>query len=222
MRTLILFIAVMVITTPAAQAQNYGQTFEQIRELNIGNPTNNRRFDRVDQIMKRKIQDRKTHVVGTLKDVIISSRGYVESIEVEFDRLHKTGSVNLDYADSGIKSSPAAYMISLYSDDEIEELYPSLLANIQTAAGGEDSFSAKKIIGATVRTDSGRTIGKVDDVLFDNSGDRARALYVKLGSRGEGVAIPFTIAKFDFSDSSKNIEISEEQAKAIDDFVRAE
>ncbi len=221
MRIILLILLSFFMVLPAANAQNYGETYQQIQDLNIGNPANGQRFDRVDQVLKRKVQDRKSNVVGTLHDILLSPNGYVDSIQVEFDRLQKREKIDMNYSDAAIKAVPSAYILTLYSKEEVEELYPTLLANIQTAAGAEDIYSAKNIIGAVVRTDTGRVMGKVENVLFDNQGDRARALYVKMsGSNRSEIAMPFSIAKFDFANGRKDILISEEQAKALTDYAR--
>jgi len=222
LKTILTAITAAFLFMPAtAQAQNYGQTLEQVQELNIGNPVNGGRFDRSNRVFKRKVQDRKNKVVGTLQDIIVSSRGYVETLEIKFDRLNKPQPVYVDVSDAAIRSTSGGYRMSIYSSKEIEEFYPTLLANIQTAAGSEDIYSVKNIIGATLRTDRGQTLGKVEDVLFNNEGDFVHAFYVKLGQRtrtGLGVAVPFSIAQFDFSGRHRNIIITEQQAKAITDF----
>ena len=52
LKTILTAITAAFLFMPAtAQAQNYGQTLEQVQELNIGNPVNGGRFDRSNRCL---------------------------------------------------------------------------------------------------------------------------------------------------------------------------
>lgn len=224
MRFIITLLIAFTMLVPSVQAQDYGRMFEDVSELNIGDPLRNSRFDRLEKILKRKVQDKKHKVVGEVKNLLVDDRGAIEAIEIDFNRLRLSTSVSLDYQTSGISGVSNAYVLELYDDKQIEDLFPTFLANMQTAAGDEDIMSVERIIGATVKSDNGRVLGKVNDILFDNSGDRARALYVDMKEgkyRGTNIAIPFDNVEYDLNNKRKEIILSQQQAQAVLDYVES-
>ena len=223
--TFISALAVFTLAMPTAQAQDYGRMFEDVSELNVSNPTRDPRFDTLEEILKRRIQDKKNKVVGEVTGILVDDRGTIEAVRVNFNRLRLSNEIALDYNTTGIRGISNAYILELYEDDQIEELFPTLLANMQTAAGQEDVFDAQRIVGATVKSENGKVLGKVNTLLFDNSGDRVRALYVdmKAGNyRGANIAIPFSGIEYDLNNRYRDIVLSEQQAQAVTDYIESE
>jgi uncharacterized protein YrrD len=228
MRILFLIASIFAVTgfglSNMVYAQTYGQMFEDLNDLNVGKPLQDPRFDRIDEIIERKVQDKKNKVVGNVTDVLLTARGNIDSLTLEFNRLGKRNDITMSYQDGGFKGVSDAYIMTLYSDDQIENLYPSLLANIPTAAGDDGILSTKNVIGARVKTNNGEVVGIVDDVLFDNSGDRARGIYVNMKKgnfRGLAIAMPFASLEYDFTDRYRDIILNKEQTRALFDYAEA-
>lgn len=223
MKYLLTILALITFTAPHANAQSYGQMFESLSDLNNGNPLQDPRFDRSEEVITRKVQDKKNKVVGNVHDVLLTSRGNISAIMLDFNRLQKSEKLALPYDSSGFRGVSNAYILSLYSGDQIDELYPMFLSEMATASGdSSDIFSTKNIIGAQVKANNGEVLGVVDDVLFDRSGDRARGLYINMKKgnfRGIALAIPFDSGAFDFTDRYREITLSEAQTRALYDYA---
>ena len=224
MRIVLMFIAVFVLCAPAVQAQDYGRMFEAISELNVGNPSRDPRFDTLEDVMDRRVQDKKHKVVGNVESILVNDRGDIEAIQIDFNRLRLSTPVSLNYSSSGIQGLANSYVMRLYEDQQIEELFPTFLANTETAAGGEDVLDAQNIVGSIVKSENGQVLGQVDTLLFDNSGDRVRALYIDMKSgnfRGVRIAIPFDSGRYDINERYKDIILSQQQSQALLDYVES-
>lgn len=198
-------------------AQN-ARTLERLSEMNRINPLQNNDFEPSERVLNRDIQDRKNKIVGQVKDITIRQNGSIDTILVEFDRLRLSTDVPLNFRQLSIRSQGDSYALSL-EDDEIEDLYPQLLANIDTASGGDDfALSAREITGIEIRTSEGRRIGEVRQILFGANGGRVDGLFVELSSgknRGDTVAIPFRATKFNRKNGRLRGEITPQLASAI-------
>jgi sporulation protein YlmC with PRC-barrel domain len=141
---------------------------------------------------------------------------------VDFDRLRLTAPVFLSYDKMKVTTSSKAYEIG-FKDSEIAEFYPSLLSQVETAAGGnEDEVSLKKIIGNPVITTDGRGIGTVNDILFSANGDRASAVYISLNTgilSGKSVAVPFSAVSFSSDGFKPTAIVANDMADAMIDFA---
>lgn len=191
--TIIAVLAFVTAPSPA-KAQDFGRTLEQFSQMNRTNPLQNRDFSRSDDVLNRKILDRKNKVVGTVKDISIRSNGTINTITVDFNRLRLSNEVALNYRELRIDSRSNTYALNLDSD-EIQEFYPQLLANIETAAGDDAEItSVRQIQGATLQAEDGIRLGKIRHVLFGGNGSRVDALFAELSigtMRGNTAAIPF-------------------------------
>ena len=215
----LLFVCfLMCLFTTHVMAESEVQNVERISEINHSNPLQNPSYDRSGKVLSRRVLDRKNKVVGHIEDVIIKSNGHIQFLNVELDRL-KLGSVYLNYKQMVIKSTSNAYSLAI-KDREIKNLYPSLLAEMETAAGNRNELiSVKNIIGASIRTENGRMIGVVNEILFSEKASRVKALYVTLKTgvlRGKHIAIPFG-SSFSFNNTGqrKNIIIDNDMAKSV-------
>jgi sporulation protein YlmC with PRC-barrel domain len=228
MKKLALLVASLLCLT-IAPAFAAGETdlgmLETLSELNRIQPLQNPAYTRLAKIEERNLLDRKNRVVGQVKDVIIGDRGQISSLNVEFDRLRMRDTVFLNYADMNIRPSSNGYILT-YDKDQIEDLYPSFLSSMESAAGTDsDVFSAKKLPGAMVETADGRRLGIVEDVLFANEGARVEALFVniKMGVlRGKTIAIPYSMGKFQQTGTGRFVKVSNADADTVLAFAAQE
>lgn len=191
-RFLVICFFMCLISLPVA-AQNYVQDIERVSELNRISPLQNPKYDKAEDVLSRRILDRKNKVVGHVEDVIIGENGALRFLNADLDSL-RLGSISFNYGQMGIKSVSNAYALSI-DEEQVENLFPTLLAEMETAAGSEDDvFSVRKIMGASVKAKDGRSIGKVSEVLFGGDATRVEALNINVRSgalRDENVAVPF-------------------------------
>lgn len=110
-----------------------------------------------------------------------------------------------------------------YAEEQIEEYFPSLLADIETAAGSTaDSISIKSLIGSNVYDDEGRRIGKIEEVMFSERGDRAEAILIRVNYkivRGETVAVPFSMPEYTPDGNRFKVSMSNQEAETILEFA---
>lgn len=205
-----------------AVAQESPRTLERLSDLNRISPLQNPEFERAEDVLGRKILDRKNKVIGEVKDITLRNNGTINTINTDFDRLRLGNTVFLDFREMSIRPVSDAYSLAMDSD-EIAAFYPQLLANIDTAAGNEDdSFSTLKIVGSKVEAVDGRNLGSVKSVLFGSNGTRASALYVELSigtTRGDYVAIPFRSADLQANGSALKAVVSNDLANAMIDIA---
>ena len=210
-------ILVLAFMPDVAMAQS-NRSLEQLSNLNRINPLQNPEYDRGSKILNRKIIDRKNKVVGRVEDIIVNENGTIASLKTDFDRLRLGNDIYLNYRSMRVRALSNAYALNMDSN-EIADLYPELLADIDTASGNNsDTFSVRKITGAFLKTRSGKKIGKVENVLFGSNGGIARALYVKLShgvQRGDTIAVPFRNVKFSAQNGRLQGTIENDFAKAI-------
>lgn len=200
----ILVFAIIAITvTPHTTMAQSNRALEQLSDLNRINPLQNPEFDRADKVLRRKIIDRKNKVVGRVQDIVINQNGTIASIKTDFDRLRLGDDLYLNYRTMNISPRSNGYTLGMDAN-EIEDFYPQLLANMDTASGdGDDTFSVDTLMGAVLYAQDGRKIGKVKNILFGNNGGIARAVFAELSygiRRGKTIAIPLRNANF----STKN------------------
>lgn len=222
-----LTLAAIIMALSPAYAQDFGfnNALQTINKVNSYRPEKSPKHQGAADILKDRILDSRNRVVGNVNDVILSRNGSIKLIDTDFDRL-KLGTDNLiiSYDDFNVRPVSNGYKMS-YTDDQIEEVFPELLANIATAAGegSETAFSLKKIVGAEVKSKDGRKLGTVQDVLFDSLGGRAELIFVGMdykSARGEGVAIPFNVAKYDATYKAVSLTVPNDMADAMIEYAK--
>ncbi len=228
MRIVGICLALAVFALPVvAQAQNYEayqMVFDKVRELNRSKPLQNPSLESAEDIFNRKITDRKNKVVGEVNDVTVDAGGAIKTLNANLKKLQLGDSVYLGYEDFSISPRSNSYALG-YDDARLKTLFPSMLANVEPAAGTEaDGLSTKNLIGAKIEARDGRNIGTVKTILFDNKGEQAKALYVTaryglMGSRE--LAVPFDIGSIRHVGSSTEIVISNDAADALHDYVES-
>lgn len=227
-RVFILFSAFALFCMPvqvSAQNAGYTQFLEILNDVNRIDATQNRSYDSHEKILKKRVMDNKNKVVGEVRDVILTPNGSIAALAVEFNRLRLSQEVFLNYGDMQIRTASNGYVMG-FDDDQIEDIYPTLLSNIETAAGEDtDRYSVSSIIGAPVKDEEGRYIGNVKKVMFGKRGSRAELLYIALAHsfmRGRHVSIPYSAAKAKPKGNEMELFVSKEQADAILDYAKNE
>ena len=224
---LMIFLAFSVLSMPvtvdSAWAQTGNRLYDSLNFLNRQKPLQNPRFQRADQVLKNRILDRSNRVVGEVNDILLTSNGDISTLNVELDRLRVRGDVFLGYSQMRMRSVTRAYTLNI-DDDQLKDLVPSLLNNIETASGnGSDVFSLRKLDGARLVAEDGRRLGKIENVLFSDNAGRAQALYVDLNYRsvrGEKIAIPFSTPRYVAKPRSFDVVLKNDEADAILEYAR--
>ena len=200
-------------------AQDY-IVIDRLTELNRIPPLQHPDFHSAHQVLDRKILDRKNRTVGEAQDIILNRNGSILSLVIDFNRLRLTQPVYLNYRKHVDRPSSKGYILSL-NDDQIEERYPELLSDIETASGqNNEKFSVQNLLGAPVEAEDGRRLGLVEDVLFGDEGRQAEALDIvfKRGMlRGDHIAVPINMVDIVSKASRKKqtIVVSNDEADAI-------
>ena len=206
-----------------AQGGDYNRFLETLSDLNRIKPLQNHKYDPAADILERRILDRKHKVIGEVHDVILTRDGSIASLRVEFDRLHLGGEVFLNYPAMRLKPVSNGYALG-FDGDQIENMYPELLANVETASGaGDENFSVQALSGAPVLSRDGRRLGKVETVLFGSRGQRAEALYIAVERgvpRTFSVAVPFRAVTYMFEGHRMKVMLDDVQAAALLGFVK--
>lgn len=225
MRFLLLAAAALTLfATPAlASEASYSRTMQAISTLNKMPAMQNPSFRTEGDVLATRVLDSANKVIGEVEDVILSPSGSIEALRVDFDRLRLSDDVIINYRDMGVKPVSNGFAVG-FEAAQMAAMYPRLLAGIETAAGSEaGNVSIKTLNGAALRTDNGRKIGEVQNVLFGSRGSQAKALFVTMMMGGVGakqVAIPFNTGDIDASGHRTTITVSEAQATAMRDFIR--
>lgn len=223
---LTLFLAVFLLSAPAS-AQNpssleFNRYLLELSEWNRVKPLQRPNTERLEEILNRNVTDQRKKTIGEVQGIVVNPTGSIASLETELDRLKLVGPVFLNVADMNIIGTGNSYQVG-FDGDQIEEIFPSLLANIATAAGEAGSFSAESLIGQRVTSEDGRTIGTVENVIFNSVGARADALYVKVtaaGIRDRGIAVPFGTVRYFPRGAKTEVSVTKAQADAIVETAR--
>lgn len=219
---LVLLLVCFAATSAYAGAAIYNPKTQQITTLNRIDPLQNSQYERAADVLKRRMLDRKSKVVGSIRDIVINENGNISYIDVDFDRMKLGRPVFVNYGSFNVKAASNGYVMA-FDAKEIENLYPSMLAEIETAAGEEDTYSLSKMKNLEVWTASGRRIGTVTDILFGSEGQRAELLYISLTTgnlRGAGVAIPFGQADYTQVSSKRRVTLPDDTAEAVLQFAK--
>lgn len=225
LRMFCVLVVILLLAAPAfAGAAAFNPMTQELAALNRIDPLQDPKYEHAAEVLKRRMLDRKNRVVGSVRDIVLNDNGGISYLDVDFDRMKLGRPVFVSYSTFQVDTVSNGYAMS-FDSKEIEEIYPTLLAGIETAAGEDDLYSLKKMKGLEVWTESGRRIGNVSDVLFGSGGQRAELLYVTLSSgnlRGKGIGIPFGQAEYEKSITERRVTVSDDLAVAMTGFVKAE
>lgn len=223
--TLLVLSALSLAVFPVtSQGQEINTYFETLNNYNHIQPLQNPLWQRSTDILKDNITDSKNKVLGEVEDVLIGSNGAIEYVQADLDRMRIGSQVPLNYSQLAMSATSRGYAIG-FDENQIEELYPQLLANIDTAAGGEMGLiSVSQLVGSDVRTANNQKIGKVEEVMFSQTGTSVEALVIRVRYRsvgGESVAIPFSDAVYMPDGSRYTVLLDEEKVGSIVSYARA-
>lgn len=224
-RLIAIFIIVFSVLAPAAafaQDSDYTGFMQRLARANRIQPMQNPEYKNGTDILNWRILDRTNKVVGEVNDMVLNDSGAIASVEVDFNRL-RLGEAYLDYRTLRLRPATNGYVMG-FNAEQISTLYPTMLSQIETAAGPDaEAVSMKDLIGATVRSDDGRTLGEVENVFFTGNGTRAAALYVGMSykmHRGKAAAVPFDLVSYNIGRfNGVNVVMSADQADALIDFL---
>nr|MBX2835103.1 PRC-barrel domain-containing protein [Micavibrio sp.] len=110
-----------------------------------------------------------------------------------------------------------------FTKEQVSDMLPQLLSAIATASGDDGLLSLTHLKGAQVWTASGRKIGKIEDVLFDQLGGKAELLFINMGNSilsDDQIAIPFAAATYTHDGRVIKATIPDVMAKAMKEFKK--
>lgn len=219
---LALFLALLAPASSRAEDASAATFLQRLSQTNRMQPLQNPEYTRGSDVLNWSLLDRRNKVIGDVDDVILGSRGGITSIAADFNRLHLGQKVYLNYGQMSIRPATNGYVLG-YADDQVENLYPTLLADIETASGIDaDNFSADKLIGAAVMEEGNGKLGTVEDILFTGNGTRAAALYVNMTHgtmRGKNVALPFDLVKYQPGRNDVKVVLTTGQTDAVINYL---
>ena len=220
-----IFFATLCIAVLSVQAQSF-RFYETLAQMNRIDPLQNTRIRQATQIQNSNIQDKQNKVIGHVRDIILAQDGDIHSISIEFNSQQLPTEVYFSYDSKDIVSYSDGYGLNM-SEERIQSIYPELLANIETAAGDAsmDRHSMNTLIGAQIKKENGEKLAKVENIMFNKEGTKARGLFISMtrqGMRGKTLSIPFDAVLIKDSTNIKpTLMISNEKAQNIIDFVKA-
>lgn len=205
---------------PACAQESYSSVLDTLTELNRIAPLQNPQFDSAEELLSRRILDRKNKTVGEIRNIVVNENGSISSLGVEFDRLRLSADIFLNYRETVDRPASQGYILR-FDADTLEDRFAELLAATEKAAGRSDVISVRDMIDSGVKaSDTNETIGRVSDVLFSNDGEVASALYIEMTKgmlRGKYVAIPFNMVtwKQEQAKIKKTAILSANEAQAL-------
>lgn len=225
LRILILGLIILPVLSMPVRAEiqslDYIHAVSAISEANRYNPQRSQHHTSAEALMAERVMDSKNKVIGEVRDIILNQSGAIAMLNVDLNRMRVgAGPLYLNYRQMGLRPVSNGYKMN-YSDAQIEEMVPALLAGIEAAAGADNRFSVRKLIGRPVQNADGIVLGRVEDVLFDARGDYAQLLYVSVnhqGVRNKTMAIPFDAAEYNGTHQGVRIAVNDDLAAAMIDF----
>lgn len=219
----LLLLAFNLIVTPSAMAEaTYQQMFQKIVEINKIKPLQNPTLKQGSKILRWNMLDNSNRVVGEVKDLTLSGSGNISAMEVTFNRIQKDAPVFLNYRAQKIRPASQGYVTN-FSANELELIYPSLLSDVEAAAGEAGDVSLNRMMGAKVKYADGRSIGTIKDVLFGGDGDWADAILIAVKSgiiQNKQVAVPFRYLSFSEGLFGFEAEMTTDAADAMLNFAK--
>lgn len=192
-----------------------------LRDLNRIKPLQNPRHELASDVIGASLVDSENKVIGEVGDVLVDSDGVVKSIFTDLDRLHLGAGVYLDYRDLSVKNVSSGYKIGMNSQD-VENTYPELLANIESASGGQNVGSVQSLMKMDVYSQDGVHLGRISEVLFDQSKTYLRGVYALISHkviRNEGIAIPFSAVTFSQKSGADIITLDNDYVDAVLEYL---
>ena len=145
------------------------------------------------EIFRSRTLDSNRQLVGALKDLKIDESGTIVKIISEITWVRgKPREIEHFPAEVVFMEGKNAWEVPLLFEGEAV-MSPEMLANIAPAAGGK-VYQIRDLFGADIRSDSGRMVAEVKDVLLDREATKIEALLITSvagASHYDEITVPF-------------------------------
>jgi hypothetical protein len=108
------------------------------------------------------------------------------------------------------RSLRQSYMFAVLTALVVVNQCPAQDATTKDATGTH--YRAKQVLGSTVNIEGNTSVGKVDDIVFDDNG---QIEYMIVLNQGKLVTVPWEAAKFNFEKRTAMINITPEKFQKI-------
>lgn len=194
----------------------------RVLALNQISPKQNPQYQLGTKVLSRRLIDQNRRGLGDVTDIALGAGGALKSVEANVVATGFDQDLSFDVTAYNVNPESDAYSVTL-TRDQIENNIPEFMANIATAAGDtvNQPITVKSLIGGRVQTNKGNQVAVVNDVLIDEKRKAAVALLLTLmgGSGRTTIAVPYADAKIERLGSKSTIELSEEQARVVNNFA---
>lgn len=228
MKFLTLFVTLILLVMPAAPLwaeEASDPTFAlTLGEYNRVNPKQSNLYTRGSRLTGGRVFDAHDRTIGDLDDIIIDNSGNIKALQSSLNRLpHGGADLSLDYSSLNIAPTNGGYKLN-QTETQLADMMPQLLSSIATAAGpGSGALSVKDLIGASVQSEKGARIGKIEDVIFEQSGAHVYALLIRVNYKsvaGKSISVPMEAAQYEQQGRSLNVVLSGEKTQTLVDFAK--
>lgn len=218
--TLILLGASPVRAAETPQVSDAAFT-SAVLELNKTRPGQNPQYKMLSRMTDFRLLDKNRRTLGKVTDVTFNENGSMASVQADVTATGFSQSLSFDVEAYNVTAESDAFSVAM-SRDQVQSSLPALLDQIATAAGDSQPVTARSLIGASVKTDKGATVGRVSNVLIDERRKVAVALLLTLvgGSGQSTVAIPYEAPKIERHNVRADIQLTESQAKIASTYAR--
>lgn len=225
MKHLLIAATSLLLFTACPAAAQDSQFENQLQLLNQTPASRNPAFLNWDAMFSMKILSANRQLIGNVEDIKVDESGALVGLVSEVNRLDRGEQVVQNQAHEikfheGINSFEIPLAFS-----ETPDTAPEALAAIAPAAGGGQTLSLRAMKGAEVRSQDGRWLGTVKDVVFDEQAQAVQALVledVPGARRYTEIAIPFNTGAIepisDFGDIQFRVDRA--AAQTVMDFAR--
>ncbi len=220
-----LILVFILIASPAFAQSEAEQFTNQLHGLNQTKITFSTRFKSDQDIFSMRVLDVNRQLVGSVEDIKIDESGALVKLISEINRVgRKTNIVQSESYEVTFHEDISSFEIPLVYD-AAQDVSPEALAAITPAAGGGSIFSLRAMIGAEVHSRSGRWLGVVKNVMFDEQAQAVKALVIEDvpgARRYTEIALPFDPAQIKMTSDYGRVEFRIEPiaAKAIIDLAK--
>lgn len=229
MKFVLYLLASLVLTAPTTVlAGQVDPAFAlTLGEYNKVNPKQSDLYQRGSRLIQGRILDSQGRTLGDIQDIVFDRSGSIQGLQSSLNRLvGGSAPITLSYSSLGISPEKGSGYKLNESSKQVADLLPSLLSEVETAAGPADtSLSLNKLIGADVASENGTRFGKVEDVIFENNGSYVRSLLVRVNYKtvsGKSLAVPLQSAKYVSKDNGIGVVFTSDQAETIVAFAQAQ
>lgn len=211
-----------VADAPAVPTATIEEYTSRVLALNQISPKQNPQYRLGTKVLSHRLIDQNRRGLGDVTDITLGAGGNLKSIEADIIATGFDQNLSFDVIAYNVSPESDAYSVTL-TRDQIENNIPEFMANIATAAGDtvNQPITVKSLIGGRVQTNKGDQVAVVNDVLIDEKRKTAVALLLTLmgGSGRTTIAVPYADARIERLGSKATIELSEEQARVVNNFA---